>query len=107
MQEQYFCLCLIICLCSVDCQECYEHGITTPGVYNISFGLGAFSNVWCDFDGNNGWTVIQRRTDGSVDFQKPWAAYKNGFGDLYTDFWLGMNWQFIKGVRNQYDIGLT
>jgi len=46
--------------------------------------------VWCEFDGEHGWTVIQRRMDGSVDFYRGWQDYVDGFGDIYGEFWLGM-----------------
>ncbi|ALC39393.1 bru-2 [Drosophila busckii] len=36
------------------------------------------------------WTVIQRRVNGSVNFNRTWEEYKNGFGDLCGNFWLGL-----------------
>lgn len=53
-------------------------------------GNGPFE-VFCN-QSNDGeaWAVIQRRLDGSVDFYRDWKEYKQGFGNLIGEFWLGL-----------------
>ena len=47
-------------------------------------------DVYCDMktDGD-GWTVFHKRFNRFVGFYRGWDEYKNGFGDLRGEFWLG------------------
>ena len=76
-----------------NCHHAFLLGEKASGVYVIDprDGLGSFP-VWCDMDANvGGWTVFQRRRDGSVDFYRNWEEYRSGFGDLNGEFWLGLD----------------
>ena len=74
-----------------DYQDYYEHGYKEDGIYSMTPDGYDFFDAWCYFDDTNGWTVIQRRKDGSVDFYLYWADYKVGFGLLDGEHWLGMD----------------
>ncbi len=85
--------CLLFSTGSKGCDDLYKSGKTTTGVYTIDpDGLGGF-DVRCDMETapGRGWTIFQRRVDGSVDFYRKWTDYKNGFGNLTGEFWLGLD----------------
>ncbi|XP_041847518.1 angiopoietin-related protein 4 [Melanotaenia boesemani] len=75
---------------AADCHQLFLRGETTSGVYIIQPVDSEPFNVFCEMTADGGWTVIQRRQDGSVDFDQLWQAYEKGFGSLNGEFWLGL-----------------
>ena len=75
-----------------SCKAILEDNPTAnDGVYTIDpDGTGGHSpfEVYCDMS-RGGWIVIQRRQNGEVDFYRDWVDYKDGFGSLTGEFWLG------------------
>nr|XP_019928713.2 microfibril-associated glycoprotein 4 [Crassostrea gigas] len=73
-----------------DCQAVYQAGHRRSGVYRIYPSGGASTDVICDMETiGGGWTNIQNRFDGSVNFNRTWNDYKNGFGSATGEYWIG------------------
>ena len=73
---------------SSDCTEVFSLGQRVSGVYQIQPDRSDPFPVYCDMT-DGGWTVFMNRFDGSQDFYLYWRDYKNGFGNLTREHWLG------------------
>ncbi|ROL53633.1 Angiopoietin-1 [Anabarilius grahami] len=88
-----------------DCADLYQAGFQKNGVYTINISPQETRKVYCNMESaGGGWTVIQRREDGSVDFQRTWKEYKTGFGSVSAEHWLGN--EFVHILTNQRQFAL-
>uniref|UniRef100_A0A182N7L5 Fibrinogen C-terminal domain-containing protein n=1 Tax=Anopheles dirus TaxID=7168 RepID=A0A182N7L5_9DIPT len=85
-------------LTSADLRHVYTSCSKIPfpvsGVYRVQLEkpFKQPMTVLCDQDyESGGWTVIQHRFDGSTNFYRDWNEYRNGFGNLEGEFWLGLD----------------
>ena len=90
MQSKY--TCIIICtLFSSGCRHLHERNWQTHVLMlirraDIHATLDITNTLLCD----DQWTIIQRRVNGNVSFDRPWDDYAAGFGDLDGSFWIGL-----------------
>ncbi|XP_058122420.1 ficolin-3-like [Anopheles ziemanni] len=72
--------------------SCRQAPAGISGTYTIQLNTNSTPfEVFCEqrkFEG--GWIVIQHRFNGAVDFYRNWTEYRDGFGDLEGEFWLGL-----------------
>ncbi|XP_023147408.1 angiopoietin-related protein 4-like [Amphiprion ocellaris] len=75
---------------ATDCHDLFVRGQRASGVYTIQPENSKPFNVLCEMTSDGGWTIIQKRHDGSLNFNQLWESYKKGFGNLNDEFWLGL-----------------
>ncbi|KAI8493628.1 hypothetical protein Bbelb_285490 [Branchiostoma belcheri] len=78
----------------------------TSGEHDIKpLGMSSPISVYCDqtTDGG-GWTVIQRRFDGSLHFDRPYNDYRYGFGSADGEQWLGLEPMYHLTYHNAYEL---
>lgn len=64
----------------------------TTGVFGIRPIPSRLVQTNCDHvTKGGGWTIIQKREDGSVNFFRGWEDYKKGFGNKSGEYWLGLD----------------
>ncbi|XP_078667261.1 fibrinogen-like protein 1 [Branchiostoma floridae x Branchiostoma belcheri] len=94
-----------------DCSQIHTalamFGSVFSGVHNIKpFGMSNPISVYCDqtTDGG-GWTVIQRRSDGFLHFDRPYSDYRYGFGaSADGEQWLGLESMYHLTYHNAYEL---
>lgn len=75
--------------CNYVLSQCSSSNVSGVHVIN-PIGYSHPFEVYCESENNSrGWTIIQRRLDGSISFNRSWENLKNGFGFLSGEFWLG------------------
>ncbi|XP_076873311.1 angiopoietin-related protein 1a [Brachyhypopomus gauderio] len=87
-----------------DCFRVRQAGHSTSGMYLLKAeGSEKLIQAWCEHGlDNGGWTVFQRRKDGSVNFFRNWENYKKGFGNIDGEYWLGLENIYTLAKQGDY-----
>uniref|UniRef100_A0A4W4H7R3 Fibrinogen C-terminal domain-containing protein n=1 Tax=Electrophorus electricus TaxID=8005 RepID=A0A4W4H7R3_ELEEL len=89
-----------------DCSDIYASGQREDGIYSVfPIHYPAGFQVYCDMTSDGGgWTVIQRREDGSVNFYRDWTAYREGFGKITGEHWIGLKRIHVLTIQANYEL---
>ena len=78
-----------------DCKDAFEQGERRSGPYMVNPDGGTPFVVYCEMKNETlsgyggGWTVVLRRNDGSVSFDRDFDGMKEFFGNVTGEYWVG------------------
>ncbi|XP_017856785.1 PREDICTED: microfibril-associated glycoprotein 4-like [Drosophila arizonae] len=73
------------------------------GIYELKMQGSSPFKVPCD----SNWTVIQRRLDGSVDFNRNMSDYRSGFGQLDGEFFIGLDKLYLLTKSQPHELYIS
>lgn len=79
----------------------------SSGIYTLSGLAGHFSTTqaYCDVTNEDKvWTLIHKRTNGSLSFDKTWRDFEDGFGNLEEEFWFGLKAMSLMTTTGQWKL---
>ncbi|OCT63293.1 fibrinogen-like protein 1-like protein [Xenopus laevis] len=93
-------------LLAKDCQAAFLNKRSQSGLYVIHPKNSLPMAVYCDMSSDGeGWTVLQKNTLQKSLFGSPdWSEYKQGFGNLMADHWLGNEMIYLLTRQNTFTV---
>ncbi|KFB37168.1 AGAP011276-PA-like protein [Anopheles sinensis] len=88
------------------CKSCKDAPENVSGVYLIQVSENSYPfEAFCEQNSfGGGWLVFQYRFDGSLDFYRNWTEYKQGFGNINKEFWIGLERLYQLTSQGRYEL---
>lgn len=90
--------------------NCYEIHKKKPELPDGIYGIYLFDNeptkvthVLCEMS-KGGWTVIFNKGNQNTTFDKLWNEFRDGFGEIDGDYWLGLNHMSLLTQRTKMEL---